>query len=85
MGRVKRLEARLPASRGSPREKLQPEAFALSLQPYRWQASSHRYHTAFKTCVGLVGAGLPAIGPGQEYREFRQTTKPDQHTGAMNF
>ncbi|WP_236693267.1 hypothetical protein, partial [Pseudomonas sp. C5pp] len=23
------------------------------------------YHTAFETCAGLVGAGLPAKGPAQ--------------------
>ncbi|PLP93777.1 hypothetical protein CXG50_08985 [Pseudomonas plecoglossicida] len=33
--------------------------------PYRRQASSHKNRTGLKACAIPVGAGLPAIGPGQ--------------------
>ncbi|RCL26026.1 hypothetical protein C6A77_12585 [Pseudomonas sp. AFG_SD02_1510_Pfu_092] len=34
-------------------------------RPYRRQASSHRYCTGLTGSGEPVGAGLPAIGPGQ--------------------
>ncbi|AXM96436.1 hypothetical protein DVB73_11920 [Pseudomonas plecoglossicida] len=45
--------------------------------PHRRQAGSHRYRASLKACGVSVGAGLPAMGPGQAKLSVQQHLGPD--------